>query len=444
MIPSHQRNSVTRGRILYEVENLTLKSGTGIATYAGNLGASGRRLGYETHAVFSVARTLGRKDLRLNEILAFDAVPTERISAFTRTSFAFRSLLGLHPVEIPQSGLVVRPAADRFSAFERLFAAPHLIDAAVGHFWLYGRLASLKPPVRPDIFHASHAVPMAVKGSANIYTIHDLIPLRMPYATLDDKRYYYRMMMELARSADHIVTVSEHSRRDIIQFLGVDERRVTNTYQPVEIPARFLARTEDEVAAELENLLGLAPGGYFLFFGAIEPKKNVSRLVDAYAASGSKLPLVIVGGKGWQNSADLKKLRDERFTSYRLKGDRILKERAIIRLDYVSQEKLTTLIRGARAVLFPSLYEGFGLPVIEAMLLGTPVVTSNSTSLAEVSGGAGLLIDPYSVDSIANGIRTIERDEDLRNELAKKGIARAAMFSATAHDQRLAEVYRSV
>ncbi len=255
--------------------------------------------------------------------------------------------------------------------------AVDFIDKSRGISILAQRLrivARIKVPERPSIFHATHPVPLAVRGCPNIYTIHDLVPLRLPYTTLDNKKYFYRLLTSLARTADHIVTVSEHSRRDIIEFLGIDEGRVTNTYQAVDIPARLLDRTDGEVADDLAKLFGLDFGGYFLFYGAIEPKKNVSRMVDAYAGSGSKLPLIIAGGSGWQNRADLRKIRDERFTNFRIDGNVVRRERQVRRLEFLPHDQLVTLIRGARALLFPSIYEGFGVAVIEAMAVGRPVL----------------------------------------------------------------------
>lgn len=435
-----------RGTILYEAHNLTFKGGTGIATYARALAQAAGRLGYGVDGLFGVERSLSRGQDALNEILAFDAVDdNEWLSPFQvawRTlNYPFNALGGMRPVELPRSGLVTGPIADALRPFRRAYASTRLIDVSMAHFKLYGRPARIKVPERPSIFHATHPVPLAVRGCPNIYTIHDLVPLRLPYTTLDNKKYFYRLLTSLARTADHIVTVSEHSRRDIIEFLGIDEGRVTNTYQAVDIPARLLDRTDGEVADDLAKLFGLDFGGYFLFYGAIEPKKNVSRMVDAYAGSGSKLPLIIAGGSGWQNRADLRKIRDERFTNFRIDGNVVRRERQVRRLEFLPHDQLVTLIRGARALLFPSIYEGFGLPVIEAMALGTPVLTSNASSLPEIAGDSALVVDPYSVDDIMRGIIAIEADSDLRGELRQRGWVQAKRFSLSAYESRLNGLY---
>jgi glycosyltransferase involved in cell wall biosynthesis len=435
-----------RGTILYEAHNLTFKGGTGIATYARALAQAAGRLGYEVDGLFGVERGLARGQDALNEILAFDAVDdNEWLSplqvAWRTLNYPFNALGGMRPVELPRSGLVTGPIADALRPFRRAYASTRLIDISMMHFKLYGRAARIKVPERPSIFHATHPVPLAVRGCPNIYTIHDLVPLRLPYTTLDNKKYFYRLLTSLARTADHIVTVSEHSRRDIIEFLGIDENRVTNTYQAVDIPAHLLDRTDGEVADDLAKLFGLDFGGYFLFYGAIEPKKNVSRMVDAYAASGSKLPLIIAGGSGWQNRADLRKIRDERFTNFRIDGNVVRRERQVRRFEFLPHDQLVTLIRGARALLFPSIYEGFGLPVIEAMALGTPVLTSNASSLPEIAGDSALIVDPYSVDDIMRGIIAIEADLDLRCELQQRGRAQANRFSQNAYDAQLKQLY---
>jgi glycosyltransferase involved in cell wall biosynthesis len=437
-----------RRTILYEAHLLTSKTGTGIATYARTLAQAAGRLGYDADGLFGVHRGLNPRNGRMNEVLAFDAMPDdESVSALEMAwryvRYPFNALGGLRPVEVPRSGLVIGPVAEALRSYRRLFAGTRLFDVGQGHFTIYGQLARLKFAERHDIFHATHAVPLAVKGCPNIYTIHDLVPLRLPHTTLDDKKYLYRLLTKLARTAEHIVTVSEYSRQEIIRELGIDEKRVTNTYQAVDVPAEILARSEDEIAAELRALFGLEFREYFLFCGAIEPKKNVSRLIDAYAASGTKRPLILAGGGGWQNRGDLHKIDAERFTNFRIDGNVMRRERQVQRLEYLPRNQLMVLIRGARALLFPSIYEGFGLPVVEAMALGTPAVTSVVSSLPEVAGDAALLVDPYSVDAIAQAIRSIDRDPDLRQDLAERGAQQAKKFSAATYEARLGTLYAS-
>ena len=303
------------------------------------------------------------------------------------------------------------------------------------------RLSAVVTALRAALFHATRPAPVRVEGAASLYTVHDIVPLRLPYATADDKGFHIAMLRELARTADHIVTVSEFSRQDIIAFTGMAPERITNAYQVVAFPPEMLARSLDEVATSLSERHGLDYKGYYLFVGAIEPKKNVSRLIEGYAGSKVSRPLVITGGPGWMNEEDIKRVADERFLSYTVEGRRIVPQRAVRRLPYVALRDLVDLMRGARALLYPSIYEGFGLPAAEAMLVGTPVLTSNVTSLPEITAGNAVLVDPYDVDAIAKGIRTLDADDDLAGELARKGPAVAERYSSARFAERMTKLY---
>ena len=206
----------------------------------------------------------------------------------------------------------------------------------------------------------------------------------------------------------------------------------------------MLARPEDDVAVEVANLFGLDRGEFYLFIGALEPKKNVVRLIDAYAASGSRRPLVIAGGQGWQNEADQERMRDPRFSGYRFADSTLSKFERVRRISYLPFNQLVALMRSARALLFPSLFEGFGLPVLEAMSLGTPVMTSNVTSLPEVAGDAALLVDPRDVSAMAAAIRRLDGDGDLLAELSARGRMQAAGFGMAQYQARLQGVYDRV
>lgn len=435
--------------LLVEASSLGLATGTGIATYARTLAQAAARIGHAPVGLFDVPRRLDRRRPDLSEILAFDAVDPDRRPGLVETAlrhlaYPFNALGGLRPVEIPASGLVVGPVSQSLHLFRHVYGARRLVDSAHGHFYLYGRSAKIRLPRPPDLFHATHPVPLAVAGVPNLVTIHDLVPLRLPYASVVDKRQFYRLVHHLARTADHIVTVSEYSRRDLVEVLGLDERRVTNTYQAVDIPPEIVDLSPDALDERLRRLFGLEPGSYYLFCGAIEPKKNVARLLDAYAASGTRRPLILSGSRGWQNRAEMRRLAGDRFRAWRLDGGTVRPERQVRRLDYLPRDQLLLLMRGARALLFPSVYEGFGLPVAEAMALGTPVLTSTASSLPEVAGEAALLVDPYSVDAIAGGIASLDADDALCAGLAARGREQARRFSPAAYDARLKALYDRV
>jgi glycosyltransferase involved in cell wall biosynthesis len=203
----------------------------------------------------------------------------------------------------------------------------------------------------------------------------------------------------------------------------------------------LLAVPEESARAQVEGVFRLGWKSYFLYFGAIEPKKNIGRLIEAYLASGVHGPLVIAGKLAWKAEQELRLLADGTLNYLEQVDRHILQRQRIRRIDYTPFPLLVALIRGARAVLFPSLYEGFGLPVLEAMQLGTPVMTSHGGALREVAGDAALLVDPYDTLAMAGAIAALEKQDDLRADLAARGRVRATEFSGEHYAQRVEELY---
>jgi glycosyltransferase involved in cell wall biosynthesis len=433
-------------RVLIEGHNLTFAAGTGIATYARQLASALRGLGYRTELLAGSNRGIDRKDPLLAQISLFDADPAPRFERMIQQEFQRLTMgpFAVKSIKMPPLDAVVGGAAQRFADFGDIHVVPHLQMRENQYFRRYRRKLEIDTGPPPDLFHATRPAPLQVKGCPNIYTLHDIVPLRLPFTTRDDKKLYLNTIRDICRTADHIVTVSEFSRRDIIAFTGITEDRITNTYQAVSLPSRLVERSTAAVASELDAMFGLTYGGYFLFVGALEPKKNISRLIDAYAASGSQRPLIIAGSDGWMNEGEVLKIASERFLTYQIDGQTIRPVRSVRRISYLPFEQLVSLMRGARALLFPSIYEGFGLPVLESMLLGTPVMTSNVSSLPEVAGEAALLVDPYDVDAMADGIRQLDADSDLCDALAAAGKVRAEEFSPARYSQRLSALYKTL
>jgi glycosyltransferase involved in cell wall biosynthesis len=437
-------------RVFYDGLHLAMERGTGIATYAHMLTHVARRLGHEISLVYAT-RQYPPKDPLMREIAFFDAQAAVKESRIGWHLAGGRdqlmSFFPVRPTEMNFPGVVIdRHFGDRRPAHDHLYGSRLLFGNAFDFFARTGRFTELAFDRKPDIFHFSYQLPLKARGACNIYTIHDLVPLRLPFTALDVKRNTLRMLKKIAAEADHIVTVSEHSRRDIIQLLDVDERRVTNTYQAVRFPEASLDQTDDEVAGQIVGTFGLEFRNYLLFYGAIEPKKNVLRLIEAYLAAAVDVPLVLVAAGGWENEREnklLAMLREKEGLADRERRP-APRRRRVHRFEYVSRSMLVTLIRGARAVLFPSLYEGFGLPVLEAMQLGTPVVTSTESSLPEVAGDAALLVDPYETTEIARAIRAISSDADLRAGLSARGRTRAELFSVERYTERMKALYDSL
>lgn len=434
-------------RILIEMYNATLRSGTGIATYSRALHKTIKSMGCEAEGLLHVNVPIHSKDSAAAEIAVFDtqanagkffgAKQIRMIDQLFGAPFGIK-LTKLNAKERTLDGDTWRSI---LGELKECYVASRYDARARCHFRRYGTAAQLVISNPPQIFHATHLTPLRIVGAKNVYTIHDVVPLRMPQTTLDDKIYYRQLLKYICRTADRIVTVSEASRRDIIELGGADPEKVINTYQSVYFDPKQTAAGDDEIGAMVNGSFGLRFREYFLFYGAIEPKKNISRLIDAYLASNSKHPLVIAGGLGWQYEDDVRKIRENRLRGYLFDGRRISEDRRIIRLPYLSGFSLTNLIRGARAVLFPSLYEGFGLPVLESMYLGTPVVTSNNTSMLEIAGNAAVLVNPLDIADIMRGIRLVDESDEVRRDLISRGRQQAIKFSVEAYAKRLELLY---
>lgn len=433
-----------RSRIYLDGYNLALDQGTGVATYARNLSFRLGAMGAEVGVLYGTRASPSRNEL-IREIAFFDnrvGEPSTLLRWLRNTRRTLLSPFGEYATQVPITGRVVANTFEsRLPHFDHLWNIENGFVQAINYFKLYKTRLKVRMPQTPDIMHWTYPLPMRMMGAKNVYCLHDLVPLRLPYTTLDHKRRYFRLNRLLAQKADHIVTVSEASRRDIINLLGADPEKVTNTYQSVELPRKFTDKPLDEARDEIQGSFGLNWKGYFLFFGAIEPKKNVGRMIEAFLASGSELPLVIVGKQAWKSEEELKLLFDDHIRYQVQEGSVLRTKRKIILLDYAPFRLLVSLIRGAKAALFPSLYEGFGLPALEAMKLGTPVMTSNTSSLPEVVGNCALTVDPYDVRAMVEAIRALDTDAELRGWLSEAGPKRAALFSGEAYEKRLAEVY---
>jgi len=431
--------------ILIDGYNLGLEKGTGVATYARNLSYEIGNLGYQTSVLYGNRAAPSRQPL-MREIAFFDSNVGERNRALEIMEQAHRALLGpLGHVaaEVPITGKVIsRQYSARMPHYDTLYNATDVFKRSQSAFKLWGEVSNVRMPAKPDLVHWTYPIPLRVKRATNIYTLHDLVPLRLPYATLDHKRRYFNLLKKLDRTADHFVTVSECSRRDLIEIAGIAPDRITNTYQSVEIPAKYRDKPDEQIAREVEGATGTGFKEYFLFWGSIEPKKNIGRMIEAYLASKVDAPLVMVGAQAWKSEQELRLLDNDSLEWFQIADRSIFHRKRVIQLQYAPFSLLVSLIRGAKAALFPSLYEGFGLPVLEAMSLGTPVLCSDTSSLPEVAGDAALMVDPYDTAAISQAIRRLDADADLRIELSRRGREQAAKFGPAIYRDNLAALYR--
>ncbi len=432
-------------KIAIDAFNLALEKGTGVATYGRNLSYCLRDLGQEVHVLYG--RPSGPVKIGLmQEIAFFDEQAGLNDGRIQRIRRGVGTILSRRPRlarEVTLSGAVIydqfRP---RLPHFNHLWNSPRIYEHAHLRFRLYGGRTRVRIPAPIDIMHWTYPLPVRLVGARNIYTLHDLVPLRLPYTTLDRKHDYYKLVSHLVNSADHIVTVSETSKADIISLLGVPENKITNTYQAVSIPDRYLSIPIDVLKEELLGTFRLEFKKYLLFYGSIEPKKNIGRIIEAYLASNLEMPLVLVGAQAWKADQELKLLNN--LSALKEEGEKGFSKRKVIQLDYATFPQLVNLIRGALAVTFPSLYEGFGLPILEAMLCETPVITSNFGSMREIAGEGGILVDPYNTRDIKEALVAVAADQELRARKVAQGSLVAQRFSPKAYLEQIGELYRRV
>lgn len=431
-------------RVMIDGRNLSLEKGTGVATYARNLSYCLHDLGYQVEVLYGSRAAPGHSEL-MKEIAFFDTnagdIP-KWLQVLRSMREAMTAPLGYEATRVPITGTVIKDTfKSRLPYYDAIYNSPDLFRKANGLFEIFNKFHRVHFSSKPDLMHWTYPLPLQIKGIPNIYTLHDLVPLRLPYTTLDNKRRYFKLVSKIAKSADHIITVSESSKADIVNLLNISPDRVTNTYQSVSIPERYATKSPAIVQQEVEGTFGLDYKGYFIFWGSIEPKKNIGRIIEGYLASNVKTPLVIVGAQAWKSEEELKLLYDDNIRALVHVGNETRVKKKVIQLSYAPFPLLVSLIKGAKATIFPSLYEGFGLPVLESMLLGTPVITSNTASIPEVAGDAAILVNPYDSRAIADAIKMLDTDDDLRIELMARGLKQAKLFSQDIYRARLAEVY---
>lgn len=351
--------------------NTAMPRGTGVATYGRMLAQTLADGGYWVDGIFGLLiDPAAPEQLRGVEFSAGLGreegvrAKTGSVAARWIGELAYR-VRPIIAATIPTTGHIdARVFQHRLPDFQRILNATNLFHVAHRHFRATGRFLCVRVPAPvPEIIHWTYPMPLTMLGARNVYTLHDLVPLRLPYTTMDNKPFYLRLLQACVRHADHLCTVSEASRHDIMTMLGVSAERVTNTYQNSELPALSpeLATTAG-LASWLDGLFSLQPGNYLLYYGALEPKKNIGRIIEAFLGSSVAMPLVIVGGRAWKSENELRLLQPDPDRNRIASGrDRVRQ------LEFVPAAWLSGLVRGARAVVFPSLSKEFGLPVLEAM-----------------------------------------------------------------------------
>jgi glycosyltransferase involved in cell wall biosynthesis len=282
------------------------------------------------------------------------------------------------------------------------------------------------------LFHAPHYVLPPLVRCKSVVTIHDCIHLMFPqYLPNRFALAYARAAIgQAAKRATRVMTVSETSKRDILRYVDTEADKIDVIYNAYD--DRFAVEPREEDVVRVRERFQLHDE-FVLYAGNVKPHKNVERLIQAFhlvRQSGlDHLKLVIIGDEVSRYAALRRAVHKHQLHKY------------VRFLGYLPEETLAVMYRLAGVFVFPSLYEGFGLPPLEAMASGTPVVTSNISSLPEVAGDAALLVDPYEPAAIADGIARVLTDERIRRELRAKGLARARQFSWEASVRRVRDIY---
>jgi len=287
--------------------------------------------------------------------------------------------------------------------------------------------------LRLDLLHSPDFIPAASGYRRSIITIHDLNFLHYPqFLTPESHRYYNRQIEWAVHRADHILADSHATKSDLISLLDVPSEKVTVVHLAADPAFRPLPEAQ---TARVIARYGLEPG-YLLFVGTLEPRKNLPGLLQAYRllldAEVTTAPLVLIGGKGW--------LYDEVFERIKVLH---LTERVCFLHD-VPDADLPGLYNSASVLTTPSFYEGFGLPALEAMTCGTPVVVAERASLPEVVGEAGLLVNPDEPDDIARTLARVLTEEPLRARMRELGLVQAARFTWAETARKTLAIYRRV
>lgn len=429
---------MAKPKILVDSFNLGLQHGSGIKTYGATLLDAYKLLDYQVGILADNKFVQGKNPI-LDEVMFFDQqfnLPKIRFNSrlwdhYRDLSQLFRSKsITCFPLKITNPNInnyLSQAAAEKkYTYICNAFDAFH---SANRYYSIFKRPVSFKLKNKPDIWHMTTPLPIKIKGAKTVVTIHDLIPLKVPFTTLDVKDNFYNLFKWICKSADLILSVSEQTKKDIMEIYHVPEEKIQVTWQSVK---QINYQEDSDFETNYLNSNKIEKDKYVLFVGNIEPKKNIKSLITAMSLVDENQKLVIVGKKAWLWKDQLKNLK------------KYLKKKRVKFMDYIDDDDLAVLYRNATCLVFPSIYEGFGLPVLEAMQHDCPVICSGITSLPEVAGDAALYIDPYDYRDIRNKISAVINDTELRQSMIEKGRARVEFFSPENYAKRLEKAYTHV
>ncbi|MCL4867964.1 MAG: glycosyltransferase family 4 protein [Anaerolineae bacterium] len=345
------------------------------------------------------------------------AVTTERTGTEAYSLYLIRALI--EPAAA--AGIKLRLYFNQPTPPGLFAAAPHIEQVIIPlpRLWTHLRLAQELHRRPPDIFFTpAHVIPLTYRGRA-LATIHDLGYHYFPQAhPLSQRLYLHWSTQHNARRASHILADSQATKNDLIHVYKTTPEKVTVVYPALPSGSEQLAVSREQLLAHSPTRK-LANSPYFLYLGTLQPRKNLVRLVDAFVQSGVSHHLVLAGRVGW--------LAQELLAF--IKQQPVSVQGRIHLPGYVSEAEKADLLRGAAALLYPSLYEGFGFPILEAQAAGIPVLCANSSSLPEAAGDGALLVDPLDTAGMAAAIYRLANEAPLCQDLVERGYANVKRFS---------------
>jgi glycosyltransferase involved in cell wall biosynthesis len=282
--------------------------------------------------------------------------------------------------------------------------------------WTHVRLGRELQQRSPDVFFTpAHVIPFVYRG-ASVATVHDLGYHYFPSAHTKSQVAYLQLSTRSnGRLANEIITDSTITKADLIRIYNTDSKKISVIYPGLDPDLKHVENRQ-LIVHVLEKYGIESP--YLLYMGTLQPRKNLNRLIRAFAQLGLQHQLVLGGKFGWQTDSLLREI---------FSLETSIRERVLL-AGYIAEEDKAALLSGADALVYPSLYEGFGFPLLEAQVCGTPVMAANTSSLPEISAGSALLVDPFDIDELSRAMRLIVEDSALRQDLIKKGYENVRRF----------------
>ncbi len=306
----------------------------------------------------------------------------------------------------------------------------------IGDIWEHIYLPFVLKKLGVDVVHGpNYLVPFRKNEFSTVVTIHDLVAFLFPDTVPKKYSIYMKFLLRnIVRYTDRIIVNANSTKTDLINILAVPNKKISVIYEGIDTGVFY---PRDDISKDKIRMKFDISDDFILHVGNLEPRKNFKGIVDSFLKIRQKkgfkgLKLVLAGQRGWLYKGILKEIKEKRL------GD------SIIFTGYVGKDDLPALYSAARLFLFPSFYEGFGLPVLEAMACGTPVITSRCSSLPEVAGDAAILVDPRNINDITNAIERLLKDNTLRGTYINKGFKRVKEFTWEKTAKEVLEVYNEL